>query len=68
MPDIRRAFNDCSEVKSKGFFRRVDENLVNAMDAYCATINSIPNPMFITDVDRNLVFLNTACLELTGIK
>ncbi|MBU7007587.1 PAS domain-containing protein [Phosphitispora fastidiosa] len=36
--------------------------------AYEAVLNNIGSPVFITDTDRNLVFINQACLDFMGVK
>lgn len=66
LTDINLAFNECREIRS-GLFRKIDPSLVNAMEAYCAVVRNIPNPMFVTDPKRNLVFLNKACLRFIGL-
>ena len=66
MTDINSAFNECRDVKN-GLFTRVDPAVLNAMEAYCAVVHSVPNPMFVTDTERNLIFLNRACLEFIGL-
>ncbi len=66
MTDINSAFNECRDVKN-GLFTRVNPAVLNAMEAYCAVVHSVPDPMFVTDRERNLIFLNQACLEFIGL-
>lgn len=45
---------------------RQDKELPGAFRAFSAVIHCIPSPMFVTDTERNLVFLNQACLDFIG--
>ncbi len=51
-----------------GLFNKTDIRLVNLIKVYEAVLENIGSPVFITDTDRNLVYINKVCLEFMGIK
>jgi PAS domain S-box-containing protein len=63
MTMIREAFEG-NGINLKGsLFKRPDKRLTDAFKTFKATVQNIPSPMFVTDSERNLVFLNKACLS-----
>ncbi len=54
------------ELLKGNWWRKPDGKLVDALQAFGAVITNIPSPMFLTDPERNLVFVNDACLEFIG--
>ena len=67
--NLREAFQEGQKlnIEGGGLFNKTDQRLVNLIKAYEATLHNIGSPIFITDTERNLVFINQACLDFMGV-